>query len=212
MLCGGSRCGTSAHLERLTHTLSGEVIPLSEEWERMPGMQRLITLDGVIYVHQNPKRRRRPVYEEPAVIEAEAEEEPEGAYSEPSAEWSPEPEWAEVAAVMEEPVARAEEVSDYEPEFEAELEPEPEPEPAPEPGPELEPDSEPEPVPASWPGPAPDPVPEPAPVATFGGNTRTIVRSTPVAPPPGYAVEFGTGRIVKIHSYKGRMTYPSGGW
>ncbi|HWI60623.1 MAG TPA: hypothetical protein VNT75_02160 [Symbiobacteriaceae bacterium] len=167
--------------------------PLSDEWERLPGMQRLITLDGVIYVHQNPKRRRRPVYAEPAVIEAEAEE-PEGAYAEPSAEWSPEAELAEVAAVVEEPVAERSE-SEYAAELEAEPEPEPDPEPEPE----------------SWPAPVPEV--EPPPIATFaGGNTRTIVRSNMVAPPPGYAVEFGTGRLVKIHSFKGRMTYPTSGW
>jgi len=177
----------------LAHTLSGEVSPLSKEWERLPGMQRMITLDGVIYVHENPKRRRRrPVIEEP-VLEVEIEER-HGDYAEPSADWSPEPVVVAEAGVEEQVVVAAAEV-ESESDFESE--------------------SEPEPVhvseaPASWPA-AVASEPEPAPAARRGRNTRTIVRSAQVAPPPGYAIEFGTGRLVKIHSYKGRMTYPSSG-
>jgi hypothetical protein len=153
------------------------VISLSDEWERLPGMQRLITLDGVIYVHQNPKRRRRRVER---VVEA-------------SDAGEPAPEWefeagdgsaveAEVAAVAEETGVEAGidlapvEWDDAETEGES--------------SPSAEADQETEPA----------------------GNTRTIVRTASMAPPPGYALEFGTGRLVRIHSYKGRMTYPSGDW
>lgn len=169
----------------MTHTLSGEVSPLSKEWERLPGMQRMITLDGVIYVHENPKRRRlRPVIEEP-VMEAEPEE-THGDYAEPSADWSSEP------LVVAEPEVEAQVL-------EAEVEPEPEPVHVSE-------------HPVAWPAAvASEPEPEPAPTERPGRKTRTIVRSAQVAPPPGYAIEFGTGRLVKIHSYKGRMSYPSGG-
>jgi hypothetical protein len=138
------------------HTLAGEVVPLSDQWERLPEMQRLITLDGVIYVHQNPKRRR---------VAAQAESVETGAYAEPSVAWGvtePAADWesetsdglsaeAEVAAVAEvedgEVAAEVDEQND-----------------------------------------------------------------APHVPPPGYAIEFGTGRLVKIHSYKGRMSYPGSDW
>lgn len=34
--------------------------PLAEYMDRLPSTQRLITLDGVIYVHELPRRRRKP--------------------------------------------------------------------------------------------------------------------------------------------------------
>lgn len=145
----------------MTHTLSGEVIPLSEKWERLPGMQRLITLDGVIYVHQNPKRRRR--------LAAQAESDVAGAdVGVPVEAWEPEvtdesAEQAEVAAVAE-----------AEAEFES--------------------------------GAAPPNGDETT------GTEEESVQSAQMAPPPGYALEFGTGRLVPVHSYKGRMSYPSGDW
>lgn len=133
-------------------------------------MQRVITLDGVIYVHENARRRRvrrapevrpEPLIEPDYLAEA-PEEEP----------------LAEVAAVVAEP----------EPELVAVQEPEtliPEPEAIPE----------------------PEPARVESQVAQSGSNSTTIVRTGWKAPPPGYAVEFGTGRVVPIHSYKGRMSY-----
>lgn len=141
----------------MTHTLSGEVVPLSDQWERLPGMQRLITLDGVIYVHQNPRRRRR--------VAAQAAPAETGAYAEPSVAWGvtePAADWESessdgLSAVAE--VAAVAEVEDG------------------------------------------------ADVAQVGQQT-----AAPQVPPPGYAIEFGTGRLVQIHSYKGRMTYPASDW
>jgi len=45
-----------------------------------------------------------------------------------------------------------------------------------------------------------EPSPEPAPAPG-----RPIL----TAPPAGYAIEFGSGRLVPIHSMRGRMSYPS---
>ena len=118
-------------------------------------MQRLITLDGVIYVHQNPKRSRR---RKAAPVEA-------GAYAEPSVAWG-----------VTEPVL------DWESESSDGL------------GAEAEVAGVAE-------------VEDRAAAAEAAVNT-----AAPRVPPPGYAIEFGTGRLVKIHSYKGRMTYPASDW
>ena len=127
---------------------------MSGEWEKMPGMQRVITLDGVIYVHENA-RRRRVRAAEPSYLEADPAV-PESDPAEPEADPAePEP-LAEVAAVTT-----------------AVEEPEPPPEPV---------------------------------AAQPEKTSMTIVRNGWKAPPPGYAIEFGTGRIVPIRSYKGRMT------
>jgi hypothetical protein len=41
------------------------------------------------------------------------------------------------------------------------------------------------------------------------GGARTVTRSRNhvPAPPLGWGIEFGTGRLVPIHSFKGRMSY-----
>lgn len=142
---------------------------MHDEWERMPGMQRLITLDSVIYVHENPKRQRRapaPVAE-PAVSERA---EPESAVKEPDLE--------------------LEATSDGESGEQA--------------------------VQAAA-APVAEPEVAEAPADESGyvevqqqGHTVRIVRSNPVSPPPGYAIEFGSGRLVPIHSFRGRMSYPRG--
>lgn len=205
--------GVAAHPGGVAHTLAGEVSPLSDEWERLPGMQRLITLDGVIYVHQNPKRRRRPVYAE-AGAETALEPEVTGSYAEPSGDWSPEP----VAEAAGEPGALAGAGPEPVPAWS-----DPEPVPAwsdPEPvaawsDPDPAPQSEPVAVfsdPPAWPAPAPAPVAVPAPVSEAPEKKKRIVRSAVTPPPPGYAIEFGTGRLVPIHSYKGRMSFPTSGW
>jgi len=126
---------------------------VSDTWEKMPGMQRVITSDSVIYVHQNPVRRRRP----------------------------------------SEPTYLAE---DPEPDLEAMLVPEPV-------AAEPEPVSEPEPEPPQA------QVKAETPQAQTGGSSVSIVRNGWKAPPPGYAIEFGTGRLVPMHSFRGRMTFPN---
>lgn len=192
----------------------------------MPRTQRIIVTDGSVLVHEAPRKRRSKKAAAPQPAEPVAPLQAEELQLEVTE--TVEPDVAEAAAFDLEPTEASaldlEAAEALEPELElagesddlsaalaAELAAEPEAEPEAEAEAAAPEFAAPSPRQATRSGEPPNGAGTLVLNTAVPGAPRTVTRArrTPAPPPPGWAIEFGTGRLVPLHGFKGRMSYPS---